>query len=285
MGIIRDSFVMFKNWSEAIEALPEEYQLECYKALSKYGLTGEIPEGISPITKAILISFSRGMENNIARYNASVENGKKGGRPKKEQPSEECEQPSCENENPEKPRKTQENQNKPNHNLNVNVNVNDSVNVDENENDLKLVNKIKKINCFESYDIAGACARVPERSQEERWPYLCYYKEFFDWHFADEWKNLGYEIVDTMVEAKEQANTDEGLKFNQKRYFLYDICQMFAKVDCDHFRSIITQLKFNDEIKNRPLYILGCIEKASCDKFNKTTQEEMKKFIANLEKN
>ena len=125
--------------------------------------------------------------------------------------------------------------------------------------------------------------RVPEKSQEERWPYLSYYKEFFEWTFGEEWKKLGYEIVDTMVEAKEQANTDEGLKFNQKRYFLYDICQMYAKVDCDHFRSIITQLRFNDEIKNRPLYILGCIEKASCDKFNKTTQAEMEKFIADLE--
>ena len=272
--MIRDSFVVLKTWGEAIKALPEEYRLECYEALFQYGLTGEIPEGISPIANALLISFSRGMENNIARYHASVENGKKGGRPKKE--------PSTENENLEKPNKTQENPNEPNHNLNVNDNVN--VNENVNENDFQLVNKIKKINCFESYDIAGACVRVPEKSQEERWPYLCYYKEFFDWHFADEWKNLGYEIVDTMVEAKQQAQTDEGLKFNQKRYHLLDICQMFAKVDCDHFRSIITQLRFNDEIKNRPLYILGCIERASCDKFNKTTQEEMKKFIADLEK-
>lgn len=120
MGIIRDSFVMFTNWVEAIEALPEEFQLECFKAVSKYGLTGEIPEGISPITKALLISFSKGMENNIARYHASVENGKKGGRPRKE--------PSTEIKNLEKPSKTQENLEEPTRNLNVNVNVNDCVN-------------------------------------------------------------------------------------------------------------------------------------------------------------
>ena len=42
--IIRDSFVMFKNWFEAIDALPEEFQLEAYKSLSKYGLTGVMPE-------------------------------------------------------------------------------------------------------------------------------------------------------------------------------------------------------------------------------------------------
>ena len=38
MGIIRDSFVIFKNWAEAINALPEENQLETYKALVSYGL-------------------------------------------------------------------------------------------------------------------------------------------------------------------------------------------------------------------------------------------------------
>ena len=30
MGIIRDSFVVFKNWADAINAMPEEYQLETY---------------------------------------------------------------------------------------------------------------------------------------------------------------------------------------------------------------------------------------------------------------
>lgn len=280
MGIIRDSFVMFKNWSEAIEALPEEYQLETYKALSKYGLTGEMPEDISPVTKAILISFSKGMENNIARYNASVENGKKGGRPKNEQPSEENEQPSCENKNLEKPRKTQENQTEPNHNLNDNVNVN----VNDNVNDIKLVKKIKKINCFESYDITHAYAheRVPKRTQEERQPFLSYYREFFDYCYSDTWKDIGYEIIDTMIEAKEQSQSENGLKFNQKKYDLYNFSIMISKVDCDHFRSIVTQLKFNEEIKNRPIYILGCIEKASADKFNKTTKEEMDALMKEL---
>lgn len=121
MGIIRDSFIIFKNWSDAINALPEEYQLEAYKSLVYYGTTGDMPNDISPVTKAILISFSVGMENSICRYNASVENGKKGGRPKKIS-VEETQQ------NLEKPRKTQTNPEKPNHNLNVNVNVNDNEN-------------------------------------------------------------------------------------------------------------------------------------------------------------
>ena len=84
MGIIRDSFIIFKNWAEAINALPEENQLETYKALIEYGLHGQMPQDISPVSKAMLISFSVGMENSIAKYNASVENGKLGGRPPKD---------------------------------------------------------------------------------------------------------------------------------------------------------------------------------------------------------
>lgn len=121
MGIIRDSFVILKNWAEAISALPEEYQLETYKALMQYGLNGEIPQDISPVANAMLISFSKGMENNILRYNASVENGKLGGRPKK---SENLEEPKITQQNLEKPSETQPNLDEPNHNLNVNVNDN-----------------------------------------------------------------------------------------------------------------------------------------------------------------
>ncbi|MGN0961795.1 MAG: DUF6291 domain-containing protein [Christensenellales bacterium] len=122
MGIIRDSFIILKNWAEAISALPEEYQLETYKALMQYGLNGEIPQNISPVANAMLISFSKGMENNILRYNASVENGKLGGRPKK---NENLEKPNKTQQNLEKPSETQPNLDEPNHNLNVNDNVND----------------------------------------------------------------------------------------------------------------------------------------------------------------
>ena len=104
----RKSFVMFKNWADAINALPEDYQLEAYKALMQYGITGIIPQDISAISNAILIGFSGAMDSAINRYNANVENGKKGGRPK----------------NLEKPNKTQQNPQKPNHNLNDNVNDN-----------------------------------------------------------------------------------------------------------------------------------------------------------------
>lgn len=103
MGIVRDGFVMFKNWADTINALPEEMQLECYKAVAEYGFTGEIPQGLSAVANAVLISFSGGMKTNMARYLASVENGKKGGRPKKSENREENDKPSETKENLEKP--------------------------------------------------------------------------------------------------------------------------------------------------------------------------------------
>ena len=85
----RESFIICKHWLDAINAMPEEYQLELYRALGEYGLTGKIPQDCSPVARGILTAFSKEMDNNIKRYQASIDNGKLGGRPKKTAQSEE----------------------------------------------------------------------------------------------------------------------------------------------------------------------------------------------------
>lgn len=265
MGIVRDSFVIFKNWTDAINVLPEEYQLETYKAVVSYGITGKIPQNLSPITNALLISFSKGMENSILRYNASVQNGKKGGAPignknaKKKTKNEDILKEKQPKNNLEQP-KTSKN--------NLNVNVNDNVNI-------KLVNKFKN-------EYQEMCGRVRERTMKEREIYLKFYEEYFHELITDPWKSLGYEIVDTMIEASEQAR-DDGIKFDHRVIRTSELAQVFVKVDTDKFRSIVTQLKWNEEIKNRPYYILGCIFTAASDKKNKMTEAQMNKFIKDYE--
>lgn len=250
MGIIRDSFVMFKNWAEAIDSLPEEYQLETYKALVKYGLNGEMPKNCSPVVNAMLISFSVGMETNIARYNASIENGKKGGRPPKDKTQET-------QQNLEKPNRTQENQVEPRQNLNVNVNVNDNV------NDIKLVKEsLKNNNVFNNYACASACERVPFRTEQEREHLLIQFSEYFQWCFSEVYKDAAYEVIDTIIEASEQASTDDGLKFNGKKYTLEDFNKVVEKIDYEKLRQIVMQRVRNVEIENPPLYILGCVLKS-----------------------
>ena len=77
----RQNFVFFKNWVETINTLPEEYQLETYKSLCEYGLSGVMPSEVSAVVKAILQSFSVAMDNAISRHKVLIENAKKGGNP------------------------------------------------------------------------------------------------------------------------------------------------------------------------------------------------------------
>lgn len=106
----KDSFVFYKSFFEAIQNIPKENQLEVYEALCTYSFTGEIPK-IDGIAKAMFILMKPNIDKANARYEASVNNGKKGGRPRK---TETQEKP---NQNLDK---TQE---KPNQNLNVDVDV------------------------------------------------------------------------------------------------------------------------------------------------------------------
>lgn len=265
MGIVRDSFVMFKNFVEAINALPEEYQLETYKAVMAYGLNGEMPQNLSSVANAMLISFSKGMENSIARYTASVENGKKGGAPKGNQNArKDTEQTELSTNQPKNNLETSKN--------NLNVNVNDNVN-----DELVKYN----LNKFKSeYKIS--CGRVRERTMTERQIYLKYYQEYFYKGLIDPWKSLGYEVIDTMIEASEQAKS-EGLKFGHKVLNNTELAHIFANVDVEQFRSIVIQIKFKEDINNRPYYIFGCIYNASQDKENRMTKEQMLQFIEDYE--
>ncbi len=117
----KDSFVFYKSFYNAIKKLPEEYQLEMYNAITYYCFEGKEPENLSGIAEAMFILMKPNIDNAEKRYNASVENGKKGGRPKK-------------NENLKKPNKNlTRTKIKPNTNLNadddVDVYVDDNVDV------------------------------------------------------------------------------------------------------------------------------------------------------------
>lgn len=120
---MKDSFVFYASFYEAISNLPGDTQLEVYNAICKYALLGELPE-LSPIAKAMFTVMRPVMDAASARYEASVANGRKGGRPKKEN----LEKPSDNLKGLETG-----NLEKPSPNLNVNVNDNDNVNVNDND--------------------------------------------------------------------------------------------------------------------------------------------------------
>ena len=123
----KDGFIFYKSFYDSINALDESMQLEVYKALAEYGLTGEMSDDLSPITKALLTAMIPTIDNANKRYVASVENGKKGGRPKKnkevvQEIKENLEEPS---HNLEKPKQNLKEPN-PNPYVSVSVSVSDT---------------------------------------------------------------------------------------------------------------------------------------------------------------
>lgn len=73
---MREGFVFYHSFSDAIECLPEENQLDAFRAITEYAFNGTMPE--NGIALAIVMLAKPQIDANNQRY----ENGKKGGRPK-----------------------------------------------------------------------------------------------------------------------------------------------------------------------------------------------------------
>lgn len=140
---MRESFVFYRSFYDAISHLPPDIQNEVYNAIFRYSFYGEDPE-IDGTAKAIFTLIKPNIDAATQRYAASVENGKKGGAPKgnqnaKKQPKNNLKQPN---------NNLTETQEKPNNNLNDNVNDNDNVNVNKDDNCSSAENSV--IQTFES---------------------------------------------------------------------------------------------------------------------------------------
>lgn len=145
---MRDSFIFYSSFLEALEEIPEDIQLKVYQAVTKYALKGVLPE-LTGTSKAIFALIKPQIDANNTKFdkhNQDIENGKKGaeygklgGRPKKENPPQKppLNPPGVFYENPI------------NVNDNVNVNVNDNVNVEVvEEEEIVEIKKQKELDHF-----------------------------------------------------------------------------------------------------------------------------------------
>lgn len=81
---MRDSFVFYRSFYDAIKDLPRDVQGEIYTAIMEYSLYGKETESLKPITRSVFTLMKPQIDVNNKRF----ENGKKGGRPKsKEKPN------------------------------------------------------------------------------------------------------------------------------------------------------------------------------------------------------
>lgn len=133
---MRDSIVFYKSFYDGIKCLPPEEQIKAYNMVFEYAFNGTEPTEQSLASVAYTLIKPQ-IDANASRF----ENGKKGGRPKKEKTeileNQENKKPMVfENEEIEKPMVSEKaNSEKPN----VNVNVNDNVNVNKKESTEKSV--------------------------------------------------------------------------------------------------------------------------------------------------
>lgn len=82
---MRDSFIFYKSFYEAIKDLPRDVQGEIYTAIMEYSLYGVETENLKPIARSIFILIKPQIDVNNQRF----ENGCRGGRPPKSKTNEE----------------------------------------------------------------------------------------------------------------------------------------------------------------------------------------------------
>lgn len=116
---MRDSFVFYRGFFEALAGVDPESKAAAYDALCEYALNDQMPEQDGIVGMFVKMAKPQ-IDVNAKRYR----NGKRGGRPKNQT---ETKQEPNDNQTITKP--------EPNDNDNENVNVNENVNENANENE------------------------------------------------------------------------------------------------------------------------------------------------------
>lgn len=114
-----EGFVFQPSYYASMSNLPDNERLALYDALCRYGLYGDIPEGLPPIANGFFMLMQPTVDASKKRYATSVENGRKGGAPKGNQNAK---------KQPKNNLKTTEEQAE--NNLNININKNNNINTD-----------------------------------------------------------------------------------------------------------------------------------------------------------
>lgn len=70
------------SFYEAMKILPDNERLQLYDGLCEYSISGTMVTELSPTAKSLFILMKPNIDASSARYQACVENGKKGGAPK-----------------------------------------------------------------------------------------------------------------------------------------------------------------------------------------------------------
>jgi len=261
MGIIRESFIIYSEWDRAIRTAPDDVQLELYHAVMDFAQTGVKPSGLSWQAEMLMTSIETNMKKVIEKYQASIENGKKGGRPAKNtEPSETQQALSETEENPtkpsnnlEKPNETQQNLDEPNPNLNVYVydNVCDYV--------IKLVNNKNNI----------IINKLRERACTREEIFNCFYEKFKDLKaYYPQYREMIDEFFNYMTDMVLQPRDRFKYKntaLNPEEIFVI----MYDATPGDIASDINSLYRHGSEIRDVEQYIWACFINTLAKKLRK----------------
>lgn len=201
---MRDSFVFYRSFYEAIKDLPRDVQGEIYTAIMEYSLYGKETDNLKPITRSVFTLMKPQIDVNNKRF----ENGKRGGRPKSEyKPTEN------QSETKDKPKNNQsETNSKPN--------VNDNVNVNENENKDNTPDGVSKKDAAKA-----ATLKRREEFKKSLYPFVEKYGERMIEAFFSYWGELNKS--ETKMRFEMQKTWEVGLRLatwakNEKPKFKTD---------------------------------------------------------------
>lgn len=76
---MKDSFIFYKEWKDAIADLPNDVRLEIYEAIIEYGTSGKLPT-LKPIANVAFNFIKTGLDRNAEKYNDTIEKRREAGR-------------------------------------------------------------------------------------------------------------------------------------------------------------------------------------------------------------
>ena len=132
----KGNFLFYESFAEMFELMPTDAdKVEFIRALYQYGIYKQEVE-TSPLVAVALAGAKPNIDAANRRYEANVENGKKGGRPKNSETQQNPTKPTETQQNPNEPNFNETNPSEPtsNHNDNVNGNVDGNVDADVEDN-------------------------------------------------------------------------------------------------------------------------------------------------------
>ena len=243
---LRNNVLIDASYYEDMQSLTDDEQGKLYKALIDYGFTRKEPENLNGSLLTIFKVLARRIEGAQNKYDASIRNGKLGGRPKKITKT-------TKNENP---RKTSDKTS--NRTSTKTSDINQCKNQWENQTETEKENvsfpSVNKNNIFYLPTTEGVRAKEYPDIQRK-----CYLSPSYEYHEQDKYGEMFLLISDTLLEIQEYATVQGQIKFNGNVYTAEQVNKRLTKNGKKLVDGLAHKLIHDKTIKNKPLYILGSL--------------------------